>query len=64
MRVCLMIEGQENVTWDQWVSLALACEASDSNAPSTAACGDRSNSVATLINWSATSLSYTHCASL
>ena len=26
MRVCLMIEGQENVTWDQWVSLALACE--------------------------------------
>jgi F420-dependent oxidoreductase-like protein len=26
MRVCLMIEGQENVTWDQWVALALACE--------------------------------------
>jgi F420-dependent oxidoreductase-like protein len=26
MRVCLMIEGQENVTWDQWVTLALACE--------------------------------------
>jgi F420-dependent oxidoreductase-like protein len=26
MRVCLMIEGQENVTWDQWVSLALTCE--------------------------------------
>jgi alkanesulfonate monooxygenase SsuD/methylene tetrahydromethanopterin reductase-like flavin-dependent oxidoreductase (luciferase family) len=26
MRVCLMIEGQEGVTWDQWVTLALACE--------------------------------------
>jgi F420-dependent oxidoreductase-like protein len=26
MDVCLMIEGQEGVTWDQWVSLALACE--------------------------------------
>lgn len=26
MEVCLMIEGQEGVTWDQWVSLALACE--------------------------------------
>lgn len=26
MRVCLMVEGQEGVTWDQWVSLALACE--------------------------------------
>jgi F420-dependent oxidoreductase-like protein len=26
MRVCLMIEGQEDVTWDQWVALALACE--------------------------------------
>ena len=26
MDVCLMIEGQENVTWDQWVALALACE--------------------------------------
>jgi len=26
MDVCLMIEGQEDVTWDQWVSLALACE--------------------------------------
>jgi F420-dependent oxidoreductase-like protein len=26
MRVCLMIEGQENVTWDQWVALATACE--------------------------------------
>jgi F420-dependent oxidoreductase-like protein len=24
--VCLMIEGQEGVTWDQWLSLALACE--------------------------------------
>jgi alkanesulfonate monooxygenase SsuD/methylene tetrahydromethanopterin reductase-like flavin-dependent oxidoreductase (luciferase family) len=28
MRVCLMIEGQESVTWDQWVALAKACEAS------------------------------------
>ena len=26
MRVCLMIEGQEGVTWDQWVALATACE--------------------------------------
>ena len=26
MRVCLMIEGQENVTWEQWVAIALACE--------------------------------------
>jgi F420-dependent oxidoreductase-like protein len=26
MNVCLMIEGQENVTWDQWVGLAMACE--------------------------------------
>jgi F420-dependent oxidoreductase-like protein len=26
MRVCLMIEGQEDVTWDQWVALARACE--------------------------------------
>jgi F420-dependent oxidoreductase-like protein len=26
MRVCLMIEGQEGVTWDQWVALAAACE--------------------------------------
>ncbi len=26
MEVCLMIEGQEGVTWDQWLSLALACE--------------------------------------
>jgi F420-dependent oxidoreductase-like protein len=26
MRVCLMIEGQEDVTWDQWVALASACE--------------------------------------
>jgi F420-dependent oxidoreductase-like protein len=26
MDVCLMIEGQENVTWEQWVALALACE--------------------------------------
>src|SRR5438034_3273283 len=26
MRICLMIEGQEGVTWDQWLALALACE--------------------------------------
>jgi F420-dependent oxidoreductase-like protein len=26
MDVCLMIEGQENVTWEQWVALALACQ--------------------------------------
>jgi alkanesulfonate monooxygenase SsuD/methylene tetrahydromethanopterin reductase-like flavin-dependent oxidoreductase (luciferase family) len=26
MRVCLMIEGQEGVTWPQWVALALAAE--------------------------------------
>jgi F420-dependent oxidoreductase-like protein len=28
MRLCLMIEGQEGVTWDQWVALAGAVEAS------------------------------------
>ena len=27
MRVCLMVEGQEDVTWQQWVALAQACEA-------------------------------------
>jgi F420-dependent oxidoreductase-like protein len=27
MRVCLMIEGQENVTWDQWRALATTAEA-------------------------------------
>lgn len=26
MRVCLMIEGQEEVTWDQWLAIARACE--------------------------------------
>src|SRR5437867_1932905 len=26
MRVCLMIEGQEGVTWEHWLALALACE--------------------------------------
>src|SRR5487761_1843765 len=26
MRVCLMIEGQEGVTWDEWVALARAVE--------------------------------------
>jgi F420-dependent oxidoreductase-like protein len=28
VRLCLMIEGQEDVTWPQWVALAGACEAS------------------------------------
>jgi F420-dependent oxidoreductase-like protein len=26
MRLCLMIEGQEDVTWDDWLALAGACE--------------------------------------
>jgi len=26
MRVCLMIEGQESVSWDEWLALAKACE--------------------------------------
>ncbi len=26
MRICLMVEGQEDVTWDDWVALAGACE--------------------------------------
>jgi len=26
MRVCLMIEGQEDVTWDEWLALASTCE--------------------------------------
>jgi len=26
MRVCLMIEGQESVSWEQWLALAGACE--------------------------------------
>jgi alkanesulfonate monooxygenase SsuD/methylene tetrahydromethanopterin reductase-like flavin-dependent oxidoreductase (luciferase family) len=26
MRVCLMIEGQEDVRWDDWVAIARACE--------------------------------------
>jgi F420-dependent oxidoreductase-like protein len=26
MDVCLMIEGQEGVSWEQWVAIALACE--------------------------------------
>jgi F420-dependent oxidoreductase-like protein len=26
MEICLMVEGQEDVTWEQWTSLALACE--------------------------------------
>ena len=28
MRICLMIEGQESVTWEEWVALAKACEES------------------------------------
>lgn len=27
MQLCLMVEGQEDVTWEQWVALAGACEA-------------------------------------
>jgi alkanesulfonate monooxygenase SsuD/methylene tetrahydromethanopterin reductase-like flavin-dependent oxidoreductase (luciferase family) len=27
MRVCLMIEGQESVSWEQWLALARSCEA-------------------------------------
>jgi F420-dependent oxidoreductase-like protein len=26
MRICLMIEGQEGVTWEQWTALAAACD--------------------------------------
>jgi F420-dependent oxidoreductase-like protein len=26
MRICLMIEGQQGVTWEQWLALAAACE--------------------------------------
>jgi F420-dependent oxidoreductase-like protein len=26
MRVCLMVEGQEDVSWEQWLGLAAACE--------------------------------------
>lgn len=26
MRICLMVEGQEGVTWEQWLALAAACE--------------------------------------
>jgi F420-dependent oxidoreductase-like protein len=26
VRICLMIEGQEGVSWDEWVALACACE--------------------------------------
>jgi alkanesulfonate monooxygenase SsuD/methylene tetrahydromethanopterin reductase-like flavin-dependent oxidoreductase (luciferase family) len=29
MRICLMIEGQEGVTWDQWLSLAEATESAN-----------------------------------
>ena len=27
MRLCLMIEGQEDVSWEQWCALAEACDA-------------------------------------
>ncbi|HET9677153.1 MAG TPA: LLM class flavin-dependent oxidoreductase, partial [Solirubrobacterales bacterium] len=27
MEICLMIEGQEDVTWEDWLALAEACEA-------------------------------------
>src|SRR5690349_7793304 len=27
MRIALMVEGQEDVTWEDWVALADACEA-------------------------------------
>ena len=26
MRLCLMVEGQEDVSWDEWLALADACE--------------------------------------
>lgn len=26
MDVCLMVEGQEDVTWEDWLALAAACE--------------------------------------
>lgn len=26
MRFCLMIEGQEGITWEQWLAIARACE--------------------------------------
>jgi alkanesulfonate monooxygenase SsuD/methylene tetrahydromethanopterin reductase-like flavin-dependent oxidoreductase (luciferase family) len=29
MRVCLMIEGQESVSWDEWLALAKTCEANE-----------------------------------
>jgi F420-dependent oxidoreductase-like protein len=29
MRICLMVEGQEGVTWDDWVGLGKACERSE-----------------------------------
>jgi len=28
MRLCLMVEGQEGVTWDEWLALAAVCERS------------------------------------
>ncbi|MBA3245613.1 MAG: LLM class F420-dependent oxidoreductase, partial [Actinobacteria bacterium] len=28
MRICLMIEGQEGVSWDEWVALGRAAEES------------------------------------
>jgi hypothetical protein len=32
MRVCLMIEGQEDVRWEHWRALAAACENHDFDA--------------------------------
>jgi hypothetical protein len=32
MRVCLMIEGQESVSWEDWLALAKACEESSIDA--------------------------------
>jgi alkanesulfonate monooxygenase SsuD/methylene tetrahydromethanopterin reductase-like flavin-dependent oxidoreductase (luciferase family) len=29
MRICLMIEGQESVSWEEWLALAKACEANE-----------------------------------
>jgi hypothetical protein len=26
MEICLMVEGQEDVTWEDWLALAAACE--------------------------------------
>ena len=47
MRVALMIEGQEGVTWEQWVALARACEETASrrsSAPTTTSASTRAAS--------------------